>query len=61
MGGILFLGYKMISVVYGPPPVDSLQQIINKQEMQPDLYGPPPINKIKPSRDRINKSETSEP
>lgn len=61
LGGILYLFSKKFSTLYGPPSVDSLQQIIGKREMQPDLYGPPPINEIEQSRDRINNSETSEP
>ncbi len=37
LGGLIYFGYRMISTVYGPPPVDV------RHDVEPDVYGPPPI------------------
>jgi len=38
LGGLIYFGYRMISTVYGPPPVDV------RHDVEPDVYGPPPID-----------------
>ena len=40
LGGLIFYAYRMISTVYGPPPVDI------QHDVEPDVYGPPPVSKI---------------
>ena len=59
LGGILFLGYKMISTIYGPPPIDEGQQIIdvNKKHIQECVYGPPPIEIRQRPKDNNKKSK----